>query len=66
MKNQPELKDLLPKALKQRKQKEVTKELYTKEDVIHFLQLYRMDLSSGSTSVIGDTTKDWFETVKKK
>lgn len=66
IKKQPELKDLLPKALKQKEQKEITKELYTKEDVIYFLQLYRLDLSAGRTPIVGNTTKDWFETVKKK
>lgn len=64
MKKQPELKDLLQKALKQRKQNEVTKELYTKDDVIHFLQLYRLDLSSGKTPIVGDTTEAWFEQEK--
>lgn len=33
MGKQPELKDLLPKALKQRKQKEITKKLYTEAEL---------------------------------
>ena len=40
--------------------------LYTKEEVILYLQKYRVDLSSGKTPIIGDTTKDWFENNKKK
>jgi hypothetical protein len=40
--------------------------MYSEEEVIELLQKYRLDLSSGKTANIGDTTKFWFEQFKKK
>jgi hypothetical protein len=40
--------------------------MYSEEEVIVFLQKYRIDLSSGKTPNLGDTTKQWFEQFKKK
>jgi hypothetical protein len=40
--------------------------LYTEEEVLELLQKYRLDLSSGATPNIGDTTKVWFQQFKKK
>ena len=40
--------------------------MYSEEEVIKFLQMYRCDLSVGVTPNIGDTTKQWFEKFKKK
>jgi hypothetical protein len=38
---------------------------YSEEEVIILLQKYRLDLSSGKTPILGDTTKFWFEQYKK-
>ena len=40
--------------------------MYSEEEVIELLQKYRLDLSSGKTANIGDTTKFWFEQFKNK
>ena len=45
---------------------ELEKRMYSEEEVIELLQKYRLDLSSGKTANIGDTTKFWFEQFKKK
>ena len=42
-----------------------TKGMYSERHVIELLQLYRYDLASGSTPVIGDTIPDWFNKNKK-
>jgi hypothetical protein len=39
---------------------------YSEEEVIVLLQKYRLDLSSGKTPNLGDTTKQWLEQFKKK
>lgn len=39
---------------------------YSEEEVIELLQKYRFDLSSNKTSILGDTTEQWFEQFKKK
>lgn len=40
--------------------------MYSEEEVIRLLQMYRCDLSAGVTPNIGDTTPTWFEQFKKK
>jgi len=42
------------------------KRMYSEEEVIRLLQMYRSDLSAGVTPNIGDTTPTWFEQHKKK
>jgi hypothetical protein len=42
------------------------KRSYSEEEVIVLLQKYRLDLSSGKTPNLGDTTKHWFEQFRKK
>ena len=42
------------------------KRMYSEEEVIVLLQKYRLDLSSGKTPNLGDTTKQWLEQFKKK
>jgi hypothetical protein len=39
--------------------------MYSEEEVINLLQKYRLDLSSGKTPNLGDTTKYWFKQFKK-
>ena len=43
-----------------------TKRMYSEEEVIVLLQKYRLDLSSGKTPNLGDTTKQWLEQFRKK
>ena len=40
--------------------------MYSEEEVIRLLQMYRCDLSAGVTPNIGDTTPTWFEQFKKQ
>lgn len=40
--------------------------VYSEEEVIYFLQKYRLDLSSSKTAILGDTTNQWFEQFKKE
>jgi hypothetical protein len=42
------------------------KRMYSEEQVIRLLQMYRRDLSSGATPMIGNTTQIWFKQFKKK
>ena len=42
------------------------KRSYSEEEVIVLLQKYRLDLSSGKTPNLGDTTRYWFEQFRKK
>jgi hypothetical protein len=61
-----EFDDKVTKLLEQGKEMEKQQQGYSEEEVIELLQKYRFDLSSNKTSNLGDTTKQWFEQLKKK
>lgn len=42
-----------------------SKKMYNEEEIIELLQKYRLDLSSGKTPNLGDTTRQWFQQFKK-